>query len=129
MDAMAQQDDENVWTEPTTALRPVQPLRHEQPVSRCLLRLVSGPGSPAEISLSAAEVIIGRATDASIRIGSAELSRHHLRIRRRGEEHLAEDMESRNGVYLNGVRIHSATLRDGDTLQIGSAVLTYHEGR
>ena len=126
---MAEHDDDNVWTEPTTILKPIQPMRHEFSSSRCILRLVSGPGSPAEISLSEAELIIGRASDAGVRIGSAELSRHHLRIKRKGDEHMAEDMESRNGVYLNGVRIHTATLRDGDTLQIGSAVLTYHEGR
>ena len=39
------------------------------------------------------------------------------------------DLDSRNGVYLNGVKIHSAVLHGGDNLQLGSVVLVFHEGR
>ena len=126
---MSGRDDENVWTEPTTRISPVKPVREALRTGSCILKLVSGPGAPAELAVTTDEVIIGRAHDATIRIASAELSRHHVKISRRGEEYRCEDLESRNGVYLNGVRIHSATLRDGDTLQLGSAVLTFHEGR
>jgi len=126
---MSGRDDENVWTEPTTRITPVRPVREIASHSGCHLKLVSGPGAPAELPVSTEEIIIGRANDATIRIASAELSRHHARILLRGDEYRCEDLESRNGVYLNGVRIHSATLRDGDTLQLGSAVLTFHEGR
>jgi pSer/pThr/pTyr-binding forkhead associated (FHA) protein len=38
------------------------------------------------------------------------------------------DLESSNGVFLNGVRVHSAALHEGDVIQIGDAVLVFREG-
>jgi pSer/pThr/pTyr-binding forkhead associated (FHA) protein len=57
------------------------------------------------------------------------LSRSHLSLTFIDEEFVCHDLDSSNGVYLNGVRIHSATLRDGDQLQLGAIVLVYREGR
>jgi pSer/pThr/pTyr-binding forkhead associated (FHA) protein len=31
-------------------------------------------------------------------------------------------------VFLNGVKIHSATLREGDNIQLGDVIVIYHEG-
>ena len=49
-------------------------------------------------------------------------------LKKIGDEYACTDMESHNGVFLNGVKIHSATLREGDTIQIGDVILIYHEG-
>ena len=40
----------------------------------------------------------------------------------------ARDLDSRNGVYLNGLRIHAVILRNGDVLQCGDVVFEYKEG-
>jgi pSer/pThr/pTyr-binding forkhead associated (FHA) protein len=37
------------------------------------------------------------------------------------------DNDSENGVFLNGVKIHSAVLRDGDVIQMADNVFVYHE--
>jgi pSer/pThr/pTyr-binding forkhead associated (FHA) protein len=37
------------------------------------------------------------------------------------------DNDSRNGVFLNGVKVHSAVLRDGDVIQVADSVFVYHE--
>jgi pSer/pThr/pTyr-binding forkhead associated (FHA) protein len=50
-------------------------------------------------------------------------------LTRQGDEYIALDLGSRNGIYLNGIRIHSAVLREGDQLQLGEVILLYHEGR
>lgn len=93
------------------------------------LEMVEGPGAPQRIPLDHRQVlIIGRGDQADYKIDSEELSRRHVMITRDGEEFVAEDLDSRNGVYLNGVKVHSATLRDKDTLQLGGVVLVYHEG-
>jgi pSer/pThr/pTyr-binding forkhead associated (FHA) protein len=52
----------------------------------------------------------------------------HARLQRLDDEYSVEDLDSRNGVFLNGLRVHSAVLRDGDQLQLGDAVFTYTEG-
>lgn len=92
------------------------------------LEVVQGPGAPAKIQLRGSALVIGRGEQADFKIDSEELSRKHLLIMRVADEYAAEDLDSRNGVYLNGVKIHSATLRDKDTLQLGSVLLVYHEG-
>lgn len=92
------------------------------------LEIVKGPGAPVKHQLDQPTIIVGRSMEADLRIDSEELSRKHMLILRVGDEFSCEDMDSRNGIFLNGVKIHSATLRDKDTLQLGAVVLVYHEG-
>jgi S-DNA-T family DNA segregation ATPase FtsK/SpoIIIE len=91
------------------------------------LEQVRGPGAPREFSLGLGETIVGRSNQATLHIDSALLSRRHVAIRKTGPEHRLFDLDSANGVYLNGVKAHSAVLHDGDTVQIGDVVLVFHE--
>jgi S-DNA-T family DNA segregation ATPase FtsK/SpoIIIE len=91
------------------------------------LEQVRGPGAPREFSLGVGETIVGRSNQATLHIESALLSRKHVAIRRSGPEHRLLDLDSANGVSVNGVKAHSAVLHDGDTLQIGDVVLVFHE--
>ena len=68
--------------------------------------------------------------DADVPINSTDLSRRHVVIKRASSgQHQIMDLESRNGVFVNGLKIHSATLHDGDSVQLGSILFVYHEGR
>jgi predicted component of type VI protein secretion system len=91
------------------------------------LEQVRGPGAPREFSLGPGETIVGRGNQATLCIDSALLSRRHAAIRSAGPEHRLHDLDSANGVYVNGVKAHSAILHDGDTVQIGDVVLVFHE--
>ncbi len=91
------------------------------------LQQVRGPGAPRELALGLGETIVGRSNQATLHIDSALLSRRHIAIRHNGPEHRLFDLDSANGVYVNGVRAHSAVLHDGDTVQIGDVVLIFHE--
>jgi pSer/pThr/pTyr-binding forkhead associated (FHA) protein len=93
------------------------------------LHLVQGPGSPRNFTLAREEVVLGRSSEADIQVDSTDLSRKHLALRREHGQYTVFDLDSRNGIYLNGVRIHSAVLHEGDNLQLGSVVLVFHEGR
>ena len=50
------------------------------------LEQIDGEGAPQTFKLAQDELIIGRAEDAGIRLPSQRLSRHHARLKRRGEE-------------------------------------------
>lgn len=91
-----------------------------------LLEQVEGPGAPRRIELEGDRMVIGREGD--VAIASVHLSRSHLRLTREGNDFSFVDLESRNGVYLNGVRVHSAVLREGDLLQLGDVVFLYLAG-
>ena len=83
------------------------------------LRLIDGDG-PRHFILSLDRIVIGRSSEADLTIDSREVSRLHAAIERRGEVMFLCDLDSRHGVLLNGVRVHSCQLHFGDTLQIGA---------
>ncbi len=69
--------------------------------------------------------VIGRASDASIPYDVAGVSRHHARIVVSRDGVTLEDLGSKNGTYLQGKRITSAPLSDGDEIQIGKARMIF----
>ncbi|HEY0839462.1 MAG TPA: FHA domain-containing protein [Vulgatibacter sp.] len=91
-----------------------------------VIEQIGGPGAPRRIELSDDRIVIGREGD--IAIPSAKLSRSHLSLTRNGSDYSCLDLDSSNGVYLNGIRIHSAVLREGDQLQLGDVILLYFAG-
>ncbi len=124
---MPKKDD---WAEESTSEISVNllPLSMEQMPSS--LQMVAGPGAPRTYELFVDEVVVGRAIDADIPINSTDLSRRHLALKRSVHgQYTLSDLDSRNGVYLNGVKVHSALLHDGDNIQLGTVVFVFHEGR
>jgi phosphoserine phosphatase RsbU/P len=93
------------------------------------LRQIKGPGAPRECPLELDEVVVGRAQDAQLMLDSGAVSRRHARLVRAGGTYRIEDLESANGVYVNGERTTQRELADGDSLQIGDAVFIYQQGR
>jgi pSer/pThr/pTyr-binding forkhead associated (FHA) protein len=91
------------------------------------LEQVRGPGSPKQFPLNRPNLMIGRGERSDITIGSVELSRQHVRLVEKDGEVSFTDLESANGVYLNGVLAHAAILRDGDLLELGDVAFIYHE--
>lgn len=91
--------------------------------SRVKLFLVS---DQREMMLAEGANVIGRAADATIQIDSPGVSRYHARIVVSGREATLEDVESKNGTYLNGKRVtSSAPLSDGNEVRLGGIVLTF----
>ena len=102
--------------------------RRERDLRLHFLQQIEGLGAPRRITLERAEVAIGRMKEADIRIGSERASRRHAILSRRQEDYVIRDNDSRNGVFLNGVKVNSAILRDGDVLQVADSVFIYYEG-
>jgi ABC-type multidrug transport system ATPase subunit len=68
---------------------------------------------------------IGRGPENSIAIPSQfqSISRQHLEIRRQEQGYILEDLDSRNGVLVNGENVKESRLKDGDLIQIGQEEL------
>jgi pSer/pThr/pTyr-binding forkhead associated (FHA) protein len=62
---------------------------------------------------------IGRAPGCELQIDSQSVSRNHAMILKGARELIVEDLNSTNGVLLNGRRISRNLLTDGDLLAIG----------
>lgn len=68
----------------------------------------------------------GRHPNADIFLDDVTVSRKHAEFSRNGKTFEVRDLASLNGTYLNGVRIDSATLSNGDEVQIGKFKLTFY---
>lgn len=76
-----------------------------------------------EIDLPVGELTVGRGTDCFLRIDDDLVSRRHARLLVAEHHVLFEDLGSRNGSKVNGVRATlPVELRVGDTFEIGSQV-------
>src|SRR5436309_10847728 len=71
---------------------------------------------------------IGRGDGCTVMLDSRSVSRLHALIQRRDSGNLAlVDLGSRNGSFVNGVRVSfPVTLNDGDRLLFGEQELTFH---
>jgi DNA-binding winged helix-turn-helix (wHTH) protein len=79
-----------------------------------------------EIALRAGENLLGRDQTCVLWIDDALVSRRHARIAIDPSGATLEDLGSRNGTFLRGARIGSATrLADGDLITIGPASMFF----
>jgi hypothetical protein len=71
------------------------------------LQVVSGPNAGQSVPLSDQPILLGRGTDASIRLDDDYVSTRHARFATNGEQWFVEDVGSTNGTYLGSQRITS----------------------
>jgi len=70
---------------------------------------------------------IGRAEENPVGLfGDSAVQARHAVIERRGTDYLLRGLAVADGTFLNGERIESATLKDGDRIRIGSYELSFH---
>jgi DNA-binding CsgD family transcriptional regulator len=98
-----------------------QPVTNEQPA--CLKW--SGGSLPLT-----GPCVIGRRSDNDIPINNVQVSRRHALLMSHNNEWWLNDLGSRNGIYLNGLRITSARrLRDGDEIRIANQRIMFNNGQ
>jgi DNA-binding winged helix-turn-helix (wHTH) protein len=83
-------------------------------------------GTTAEIALALGENVLGREGADVILLKSSTVSRRHVRIVIDQRAATVEDLGSKNGTYVNDIRVTGPTpITDGDQVRIGSLVFTF----
>lgn len=86
-----------------------------------------GPGPRLEFGTTThpltGSTVIGRGAEADLRLTDTGVSRRHAEIRVDGETVQVRDLGSTNGTWVNGRRVQTATLLDGDTVTVGTTEL------
>lgn len=127
------------YSEMTLALRRGRPLPGSGEATGCTGEVARWPADAwVELAGSAERtaywigrrmVRIGRDDDNEIRLPVGTVHRHHAIIHHTDDaEFMIKDLSSAdgNGVIVNGRRVGETRLRNGDTVVLGEAVLTFH---
>jgi translation elongation factor P/translation initiation factor 5A len=69
--------------------------------------------------------VIGRSSDADVRVDDANVSRRHAEVRRIGDGYSLVDLGSTNGTEVNGQRIQETALMNGDVISVGTTRITF----
>jgi hypothetical protein len=69
------------------------------------LQIVGGPNTGQSVPLGDQPILLGRGTDAAIRLDDDYVSTRHARFATNGEQWFVEDMGSTNGTYLGSQRV------------------------
>jgi pSer/pThr/pTyr-binding forkhead associated (FHA) protein len=86
--------------------------------------VVDGANVGERADLTEAPILIGRGSDAAIRLDDDYVSTRHARIASSGDQWFVEDLGSTNGTYIGSARItQPTTLTLGTQVRIGKTLL------
>jgi diguanylate cyclase (GGDEF)-like protein len=122
--------DDDECTHVSHASELVGELRQRSVRDRAYLVVLSGSDVGQMHKVGDGECVIGRSSTASVKLIDDGVSRRHARVLVVGTTVTIEDLGSANGVFINGERIQSAPLKDGDKIQLGGTTIlkfTYHD--
>ncbi len=89
-----------------------------------IIEVLEGNDAGIKYTLQGKIISFGRREDNQIFINDPNVSRYHARIIFQGEWQI-EDLESTNGVFINGQRIKKSQLKSHDEILIGSTLMKF----
>lgn len=81
------------------------------------------------LELDGSEFLLGRGQGCDLVLGDKLVSRRHARVFCSKDRWYIEDLDSTNGLFVNGARVGRRALRHGDEIGMGGVTLVYDEGR
>ncbi|MEY3472803.1 MAG: hypothetical protein RL389_663 [Actinomycetota bacterium] len=99
------------------------------PAGSALLIVKRGPSDGSRFLLDVDLTTAGRHPNAEIFLDDVTVSRKHAEFRRSEGRFSVTDLASLNGTYLNGKRVDSSLLTDGDEVQVGKFKLTFYSAQ
>lgn len=93
------------------------------------LRIAEGPdlGTLVNLADPPSKLLIGRGEEAGLTLDDPDVSRLHLEIARDTDGATVRDLESKNGLEINGKRLRERRLRHGDTIRLGATLLVFQD--
>lgn len=93
--------------------------RDDQRDERPVLTFANGK----RMTIEKDEIVAGRDHDCDVVLDERQVSRQHIIIRRAGEEYVIEDLNSKNGTWVNGEQLKGQRLlKDGDEVSVAMVV-------
>ncbi len=118
---------EQVESGATMIYKPVQQPTEAAPVEDLPLErevaILSWDGQTKRVEKR--RVVLGRSRECDIQVEDANVSRRHAELRQEGAAYWIVDLDSTNGIEVNGRRVKRAKLEPGDSFTVGETVLTF----
>lgn len=73
--------------------------------------------------------VLGRGTSATYQVKDEKISSKHCKLLLKNDRLEISDLDSKNGTYLNGIRIEQSEVFLGDELKIGDTIVTLSEDK
>ena len=89
------------------------------------LHVIGGNDRGKRYDLTLAETRIGRGADQDVVLTDIAVSRRHVTVHMEGARFRIRDLGSGNGTLVNGQRVDSHVLADGDHIEIGQTVMRF----
>ena len=93
----------------------------------CLV-VISGKTLGKKYLLEHKQIVIGRGGQANISLDEKTVSRSHAEFYRKNNQIMVKDLHSKNGIYVNNMKVIGSALKDGDLIRIGDTVFKYVVG-
>jgi DNA-binding NtrC family response regulator len=90
----------------------------------CLVQQ-NGHDAGRVLPLDSAETVLGASPQAGITLDSPGVSRRHFAIIKEGADYLARDLQSKNGTFVDDLRIREAYLQPGALLSAGELLFRF----
>lgn len=104
---------------------PAALLRRSLPIGTTLRVLVRDEEGTELVYPLGRHTTIGRTPDNDIQVNTTFVSRHHAVLLTSSDHCIVEDLNSTNGIIVNGQRVGRQLLHDGDVLTIGKTHFRY----
>lgn len=88
--------------------------------SHARLVLLGEPAPGRELDLTAELYVIGRTEDANCRVDHPSISRAHARLDLESGKWTISDLDSVNGIFINGFKKDDYVLKAGDIIRLGT---------
>ena len=113
------------YAAPSYAAPSGPPAPRSAPVHPRLVLPAAAGGSQREHPLHSSPTVIGRGAEADLRLADTGVSRAHAEVRLDGTDVRLTDLGSTNGTLVNGRRITTTVLSDGDRIEVGATPLVF----
>ena len=99
------------------------PARQTVTATTAALQIVAGPDAPREIDVDRESLVIGTSAGCDATLTDEFVSGRHVRLQRTRDGWAVVDLGSRNGVFLDEVRVQEAVWPAGAKLRLGKTTL------
>ena len=119
---LSEDDEEEIASEKTAIIDLSAFSGH---ASDARLTIVDGKDAGKNIEITKDEILAGRSLDNDFVISDISVSRKHFKIVKENNRFIVSDLGSGNGIKVNGSKVTSADLSDGDIISVGARQIKF----